>query len=233
MSEAKDKFFELLVPGIEAKGYTFKKSKGQFTLSNGEAICTIEFNWDGRGGITFLNHISGSISFTYLSKALETINKSGKYPIFKQGTSGGLFDKSIPQMYSKALIDLANNMAFKKMAVMIFEEKYPLNNIKQTVKRAEEIIVTEIIPSQQAMADERKILDFKIEALLKKLNEIDTHNIMWQVLIIKIMSKKLKLEEPQFIKDIKIFTNNTIDDLWNMQDYEFDKMEDRFNNLKL
>lgn len=232
MSEARDKFFELLAPIIEAKGYTFKKSKKNFIVQYGEAICTIDFNWDGRGGTTYLNHFSCSISFNYLSKALQIVNNLGKYPIFYKGTSGGFFDTSIPQMYSKALVELVNNMAFKKMSAMSFEEKYPLENIQRTVKKTAEIIIEELIPIHQSMADDKKILDYKIENLLIKLNKIDTQNMMWDILIIKIISKKLKIEEPQFIMDIKIFSNNTIDDLWNMQLFDFHTMEEKFNNLK-
>jgi hypothetical protein len=232
MSEARDKFYELLAPAIEAKGYVFKKSKKQFVLTNGEAICTINFSWDGRGGTTYLNHINGEISFIYLSKALITVNNLKGYPIFYKGTSGGHFDETIPQMYSKELFALTRDMAFKKMSAMSFEEKYPLVNIQRTVDRVKEIIETEIIPIHQEMSNEKKILNLKINNLLEKLNEIDTDIIMWDILIIKIMSKKMKLEEPKFIKDIKIFTNKSIDPSWNMQLFEFDKMEEKFNNLK-
>ena len=75
-------------------------------------------------------------------------------------------------------------------------------------------------------------MQFKIDQLLNRLNEIDTHNIMWDLLIIKIMSKKLNVLEPKFVTDINIFTNNSIDDLWNIQEYDFENMEAEFNNLK-
>ena len=55
---------------------------------------------------------------------------------------------------------------------------------------------------------------------------------MWDLLIIKIMSKKLNVLEPKFVTDINIFTNNSIDDLWNIQEYDFENMEAEFNNLK-
>jgi hypothetical protein len=232
MSEARDKFYELLAPHIEAKGYLYKKSKNQFVLTNGEAICTINFSWDGRGGTTYLNHINGEISFAYLAKALTAVTTLKGYPIFYKGTSGGHFDETIPQMYSKELFALTRDMAFKKMAAMSFEEKYPLVNIQRTVDKVKEIIFSEILPVHKEMAFEEKILNLKIERLLARLNELDTHNIMWDILIIKIMSKKMKIEEPQFVKDIKIFTNQSMDDLWNMQLYEFEKMEDKFNKLK-
>ena len=84
----------------------------------------------------------------------------------------------------------------------------------------------------KTLYSEQKLLDYIIENLLIRLNEIDTHNINWQLLIIKIICKKLKIDEPKFVSEINIFTNKSLDDLWNMQDFEFDKMEERFNNLK-
>lgn len=233
MSEVRDTFFELLVPSIEEKGYAFKNSKKNFVLEQGEIISTIDFNWDGRGGTTYLNHISGTIYLAYIHKALKSIlNYKQTYPIFSKFGNGGHFDKTIPQMYSQELVDLANNMAFKKMAAMTFEEKYPALKIQKTVNRALEIISNEIIPNNQSMNSEQKLLDFVTNNVEVKLNQIDTHNINWQLLIIKIMCKKMKIEEPKFVSDINIFTNKSIDDLWNMQEFEFDKMEERFKNLK-
>jgi hypothetical protein len=56
---------------------------------------------------------------------------------------------------------------------------------------------------------------------------------MWDVLKIKIMNKKLKLDEPQFIKDIPLFTNQSIDDLWNIQGYDFKIKEEKYKQLRL
>lgn len=233
MSEARDQFFELLAPKIEEKGYTFKKSKKNFILEEGNIISTIDFNWDGRGGTTYLNHVCGIIYIDYINKALKTIlNYKHHYPLFFTNGKGTIFDKRIPQMYSLELINLANDMAFKKMAAMPFEEKYPTKKIENCANRVTEIITTEVIPINESMNSEQKILDFKIESALAKLNEMDTHNTMYEILIIKIMCKKMKINEPQFITDINAFTNKSIDDLWNMQEFEFDKMEERFNNLK-
>ncbi len=234
MSEAREKFYELLIPKIEAEGYTFKKSKMSFVFEEGNIISSIDFNWDGRGGTTYLTNVSGALCISYVNKALKIVlNYKHPYPIFSKFGSGNHFDQTIPQMYSQQLIDLANNMAFKKMAAMTFEEKYPLERIQKAVNRVTEIIVNEVIPKNQSMNTEQKLLDFIIKNILERLNQIDTHNIMWEILIVKIICKKMKIDEPQFVSDINIFTNKSMDDLWNMQDFEFDKMEERFNNLKL
>ncbi len=232
MSQARDTFYELLSPKLESLGYVFNKSKFNFSKSLNNLNCSIEFSWDGRGGTTYLNHVGIKISCLYVAKSLKVLVNTKDYPFYWRLTSGGHFDDRIPQMYSQELMKLGNDMAFKKMAAMSFEEKYPLEKIKKTVTVVQEIITSEIVPCHNEMADEHKILQFKIDNLLTKLNDLDTHNIMWEILIIKIMSKKLNIAYPKFVSDITIFSNSTIDDLWNMQDYDFENMEAKFNNLK-
>ncbi len=232
MCQARDTFFEILCPNIEPFGYVYNKSKRYFSKPLNNLNCSIEFSWDGRGGTTYLNHVGTKISCLYVAKSIKLLLNVKDYPFYWRKTSGGHFDDRIPQMYSAELIKLGNDMAFKKMAAMSFEEKYPLEKIKKTVTVVQEIITSEVIPIHNEMADEYKILQFKIDALLEKLNDLDTHNIMWEILIIKIMSKKLNIPEPKFVSDITIFSNKTIDDLWNMQDYDFENMEAKFNQLK-
>ena len=232
MSQARDKFYELLSPKLESLGYVFNKSKFNFSKALNNLTCSIEFNWNGRGGTTYLNHVGTKISCVYVAKSIKLLLNVKDYPFYWRNTSGGHFDDRIPQMYSQELMKLGNDMAFKKMAAMSFEEKYPLEKIKKTVEVVQEIITSEVISSHNEMADEIKILQYKIDNLVAKLNDLDTHNIMWEILIIKIMSKKLNISEPTFASDITIFSNKTIDDLWNMQDYDFENMEAKFNQLK-
>ena len=232
MSQARDTFFEILCPKIESFGYVYNKSKCNFSKSLNNLNCSIEFSWDGRGGTTYLNHVGMKISCLYVAKSIKLLLNVKDYPFYWQSTIGGHFDDRIPQMYSMKLMKLGNDMAFKKMAAMSFEEKYPLEKIKKTVQVVQEIITSEIVTCHNEMADEYKIIQFKIDNLVAKLNDLDTHNIMWEILIIKIMSKKLNIPEPTFVSDINIFTNKSIDDLWNMQDYDFENMEAKFNQLK-
>lgn len=232
MSEARDKFFEILSPAINRSGFVFKKSKMNFVLQEGEIISNIDFNWDGRGGLTYLNHILGAIYISYINKTFKILlNYKHPYPMFTTFGKGQHFDDRIPQMYSPELLNLANNMAFKNMAALTFEEKYPMDNIRKSVNSALKIITGEIIPELSTKKLEQQLLDFRINKLTEKLNLIETHNIMWEVLIVKIMCKKMKLIEPKFVTDIQIFTNKSIDDLWNMQDYDFENMEAKFNQL--
>ena len=76
MSEAKDIFYQLLTPEVEKLGYIFKKSKTQYVKSVGDLDYFIDFSWDGRGGVTFLNHVSGGISAPYIKKASKSCYKA-------------------------------------------------------------------------------------------------------------------------------------------------------------
>ena len=42
------------------------------------------------------------------------------------------------------------------------------------------------------------------------------------------MCKKLKINEPPLIKEIDLFTKDSIDSHWNMQLIEFETLENRF-----
>jgi hypothetical protein len=232
MSEVRDLFFELLRPKVEALGYTFKKSKKHFELVQGDLQLRIDFSWDGRGGTTYLNHVTGNIWLIYVNKAIKQLFNYGVYPIFWQLQNSEYFDSSIPQMYSKQLMLLANIMDFKKMAAMTFEEKYPLEKIKKTVDRAYEIILNELIPKNFFMADEEKLLKHRIQISKAKFDNLDFHNSLFELMVVKIMCKKMNVNEPKWVSDIKVFTNKSIDEQWNMQDFDFDKMEEKFNNLK-
>ena len=143
----------------------------------------------------------------------------------------GIFDKRIPPMYSKELLDLANDMAFKKMSAMPFEQKYPMSRIEKSVVVVTQIILYEVVPYHKSIVSEAQILTEKLDFIKARLAENDTHNLMNSVLIVKMMHKKRGLPEPDFLKNIDVFTKNSVDDLWNMQDHAFDQMEEQFNNL--
>ena len=233
MSQAKDIFFEILKPEIEKLGYKFKKSNSKFIKSIGDLSYQIDFNWDGRGGTTCLNYVSGSISLPFLKKASKQFLA---YELdiwhFYRG-SFTIYDETIPTMYSKELLDLANNMAFKKMSEMPFETKYPINRIENSANVVKKIILTEIIPYHQSVTSIEQILNQNIETVQNRLKENDTHNLIGTIFVIKLICKKLKISEPDFIKPIDIYSNKSIDDLWNIQQHEFEKIESRFNDLKL
>ena len=69
MSQARDKFYELLCEQIADEGYEFKKSKGDFLKIKNDLNYTIQFSWDGRGGTTFLNGLTGIVEIPKIGKA--------------------------------------------------------------------------------------------------------------------------------------------------------------------
>jgi hypothetical protein len=228
MSQARDIFFDLLSPDMVKLGYAFKKSKYKFVKTEGDLELEIVFNWDGRGGVTLLNTVLGYVSMPYIKKSSKQFLAYELDLWYISPSKACTYDKRIPPMYSKALLDLANNMAFKQMSLMPFEEKYPAVRIQNTVNAVKTIIQNEILPFHQSISMEQ-ILNAKIDIIKNRLQQNDTHNLLGEVTVVKLMCKKMGIAEPDFIKDINIFTNQSIDDAWNMQHHDFDNMEARFN----
>jgi hypothetical protein len=233
MSQASDIFYDLLKPEIVNLGFQYKKGKkNAFEKKVDELTLSIYFSWDGRGGTTFLNFVSGCISVPYVKKASAKFT-SLEYSADIWPTSNLCpVDLKIPQMYSKELIQLANNMAFKKMSALPFEEKYPMVKITNTVAFAKKQIVENIIPFHALYSTDDQILNHYIQLAKDQFNKKDFYNLFYYVIPIKVISKKLKIVEPDFVQNINIFTNKSIDELWNIQDHDFDNMEANFNALK-
>ena len=233
MSQAKNVFFELLTPAIEELGYKFKKGKSNFVKSIGDLDYQINFNWDGRGGTTYLNYTSGDITMPCIKKASKQFLAHELDIWFHYRSEFGICDKRIPPMYSKELLDLANDMSFKKMSVMPFEKKYPMVRIENSARIVKDIIINEIIPYHKSVTSVEQILDEVIKKVQNKLQNDDTHNLIREIFVIKLICKRLKMSEPDFIQPIDIYSNQTKDVSWNMQQHEFDKIAERFNSLKI
>jgi hypothetical protein len=149
MSEVRDKFYELFVPKMEAKGFAFKKSTSNFIKIEGDLQHTIHFKWDGRGGVSIIDGID-----YFVSKP--TIGKSSKRPFDNHDFDRypiktiPLIDENgkliIPVMYTQAVLDLANNMNFRALAKIPFEEKYPIVRIQNCVNRVETLLNDNAFP---------------------------------------------------------------------------------------
>lgn len=233
MSEARNKFYELLCKEIANEGYQFKKSKGDFEKNESDLIKIIQFSWDGRGGTTYLNGLTGVVAVPEIAKASKSI-LAYELPmmVIQQRTNESKIYK-LTQMYSNKLVELANGMKFKEMAAMPFEEKYPLEKIQATVAVVTDIIKNETIPFLNSYNNLNQILEYYIHHAEQQYKIKDFHNIGYWVFPIKLMCKKLKKAEPNFIKNINLFTNQSIDDLWNMQYHDFQNLEYKFNQLNL
>lgn len=232
MSQASELFYEYLIPQVESQGYVFKKSKKCFEKQYEELLYSILFSWDGRGGLTFLNGVNGTVSLPYVHKASKKILAYALDASMGQDKVYCTFDRRIPPMYSKQLLDLANKSDLKGMAQMAFEDKYPIERIEKSASIVLNQILTEIIPFHQTITSETQIYNHYISIAKDRYAKKDFHNLINLIIVIKIMCKKQNIPEPLWIQEILVFSNNTIDDLWNMQFHKFSEMESQFNHLK-
>ncbi|MBK7506435.1 MAG: hypothetical protein IPN93_01490 [Bacteroidetes bacterium] len=232
MSQAKDIFFELITPKMEEFGFQFKKSKSCFEKTKGDLFFSIMFSWDGRGGTTYLNNVSSKVHIPKILKAARALTNIGfEACIWQENpiTSNNF----IPQMYSKKLIELANLMRFKEMSAMPFEEKYPIEKIRNTANIALKIVIDDLLPLQSIINNENDILDWYLMKAKEQLERNELNNISYYAFPIKLMCKKLKINEPPLIKEIDLFTKDSIDSHWNMQLIEFETLENRFSKYKM
>ncbi|MBK9634982.1 MAG: hypothetical protein IPO64_10850 [Bacteroidetes bacterium] len=232
MSQAKDIFFELITPKMEEFGFQFKKSKSCFEKTKGDLFFSIMFSWDGRGGTTYLNNVSSKVHIPKILKAARALTNIGfEACIWQENpiTSNNF----IPQMYSKKLIELANLMRFKEMSAMPFEEKYPIEKIRNTANIALKIVIDDLLPLQSIINNENDILDWYLMKAKEQLERNEINNISYYAFPIKLMCKKLKINEPPLIKEIDLFTKDSIDSHWNMQLIEFETLENRFSKYKM
>lgn len=232
MSQAKDIFFELITPKMEEFGFQFKKSKSCFEKTKGDLFFSIMFSWDGRGGTTYLNNVSSKVHIPKILKAARALTNIGfEACIWQENpiTSNNF----IPQMYSKKLIELANLMRFKEMSAMPFEEKYPIEKIRNTANIALKIVIDDLLPLQSIINNENDILDWYLMKAKEQLERNELNNISYYAFPIKLMCKKLKINEPPLINEIDLFTKDSIDSHWNMQLIEFETLENRFSKYKM
>ncbi len=230
MSQQKDIFFQLFTPTLERLGYVFKKSKGHFIKTIGDLDYLINFSWDGRGGATHLDSVSGQISMPSIKKASKKI--IGREWDIWYWINYKHHDDRIPRMYSDEMAILFRDVNLRKMAEMPFEQKYPFEKIEKMADVAERIITNEIIPELDKITSAHQILAIKIEAIKNRIAQNDLHNFLYLVFTVKLLCKKLNLEVPDFIKEINLSSNQTVDSQWNMQDYDFEGIEEKILNYK-
>lgn len=224
MSQAKDILFSILTPKVEAFGYRFVKAKNGYSKRENDIWYKITSSWDGRGGISCINHFSGEVSLAYVEKITKSMFDI-PYNFRILEPSFFYFDENIPQMFSKKMLETSS---LKTMSKIPFDEKYPMARIKNTADYIERKILQEIIPFHQTWQSEGQIL----EALLKNIGERYAEGayfgLIQDVAVAKIILKKMKIEEPDFIRAIEIFSKQTEDESWNMQEFDVQKSKKMF-----
>ncbi len=176
MSEAKEQFYEILVPKIELFGFEFKKSKTSFVKTENGLEYQIHFQWDGRGGITMLDSVYVYVNDLAIQQTIKKQKQTKRNGLPHLMSGWGYRDANkveIPVMYSKATLDLANNMNFKGLSQMPQDDKYPPDRILHSAKFVEDLIIKQVLPFFDAFKNKANIYDY----LRKKAeNEPDTIN---------------------------------------------------------
>jgi hypothetical protein len=196
MSEAKNKFYEILVPKIEAFGFEYKKSKTTFTKIENGIEYQISFHWDGRGGTTMMNAIGASVIDIAIQ---QTMTKRKKEPGFPHVVSNWGYcatnSGQIPVMYSRALLELANNMNFKAMSKMPQDDKYPPERILNSAKFVEDLIVNQVFPFFKKYKNTSDIYEYWRERIEKDPDSVHFNDYIKEML--KEFSLKSGLPEMQ------------------------------------
>ncbi len=172
MSAAKDKFYELLVPKIVILGFQYKSSKSIFVKIENGLEYKISFRWDGRGGVTILDSVEVFISDIEIQKGLKKRTGYTAAPPIYMGWGHCSNNVSIPVMYSKKTLDLANNMNFKDLSQLNQEEKYPPERILNSANFVEQLILNNAIPFIEKFKNSSDIYNFLVEKI-KNITNID------------------------------------------------------------
>lgn len=174
MSEVKDKFYEILVPKIEIYGFEYKKSKTAFAKIENGLEYQINFRWDGRGGTTMMDAVEVYVSDVAIQQAIKKRTKRNGLPHVMSGWGYiAANNVKIPVMYSRAALDLANNMNFKGLSQMPQDDKYPPERILNSTKFVEDLIVNHVFPFFEKFKNSADIYNY----LLKQVDsETDVTN---------------------------------------------------------
>jgi hypothetical protein len=223
MSEVKNDLMAILVPFFEKEGFKYRKSKNEFIKIENEISHKIAFQFDGRGGLSMVNNIYYSISVPEVQKAFKKITA---YPYLIDILGGSINywhnypDKklTIPVMYSQEALDVANTMNMKALAAIPYEEKYPRARIENCAKKITELYAQIIIPFFEKYTTLEQFYNLFLNENPKKgepnpLNldtEYPEEYNKFNMLFIKLLSKKMNLEEPKIIEKFPNFIQELI-----------------------
>jgi hypothetical protein len=162
----------------------------------------VHLKWDGRGGVSIID----AIVFWIENDAVEKVFR--QLMTFKnhQGhrcEAIGLVDKNgqlqIPTMYTKAILDLANNMNFKALAALPFEEKYPIERINNCVATVEKYFINAISPFFEAHKMPVVTYEYLYKTIETAKNVEDI--LVFQIVLLKLYAQKLGLPLPAKLQD--------------------------------
>lgn len=216
MSEIKDKFYELLRPSLEAKGFEFKRSKEQFIKIENDVHQRLQFRWDGRGGASHLDEIIAIIYSIPVAKAYSKITglkgdghnwhllngENSTYFVDNQGDiptiiNGQITDWThtkmyyqIPPMLSPVAQQFFGDMNLRGMKTITFEEKYPIEKIKNCVDKVVKLLDKKLLNFFIEYNLEEKILNSLLNSC-KATIEDNHENRFHYSFLAKLYAKKL------------------------------------------
>jgi hypothetical protein len=201
MSEAKNKFYQHLVPRVTALGFSFKKSKNSFERIVNDIQQVVVLRWDGRGGTTVLDLLEIHIKSISINKAVKEYN-----PVFAGmphcydafGYIGPNYVK-IPVMYSKKTLDLANDMNLATLAKLPFEEKYPSKSIQASADFVFNLFTEKTIPSLNVNYSETEIYEKLLQKTKTEIQRNEASAI--HIFLLYLYAKKLQIALPDTVKN--------------------------------
>jgi hypothetical protein len=222
MSQAKTDLIAILIPFFEKEGYKFGKSKNEFTKIENEIAYQFSLSFDGRGGLTMVNNIHFSTKVVDIEKAMKKI-MNYPHPIWFFGKGINYWEDmskplTIPTMHSQKALDVANTMNMKALAAIPYEEKYPKARIENCAKKMTELYSERIIPFFDEFKNFQSIYDLFLNENPQK-GEYNLLNLdpkypemynKFNLLFIKLLSKKMKVEEPKIVKRFPNFIQDLI-----------------------
>ncbi len=222
MSEVKTDLMAILVPFFEKEGFKYGKSKNEFTKVENEISYQFLIRFDGRGGLSMVTAIEMFAKVADVEKAMKKIMN---YPHPIGIVYGGIrywedMDKplTIPTMHSQKALDIANTMNMKALAAIPYEEKYPKVRIENCAKKITELYAQRILQFFEKYTTLEQFYNLFLNENPKNGEpnplSLDSGNSegynRFNLLFIKLLSKKMNLKEPEITKKFPNFIQELI-----------------------
>jgi hypothetical protein len=244
MSEVKTDLMAILVPFFEKEGFKYGKSKNEFTKVENEIAYQFLFRFDGRGGLSMVTAIEMFAKVADIEKAMKKIMN---YPHPIVIVYDGIrywedMDKTpiIPTMHSQKALDVANTMNMKALAAIPYEEKYPKARIENCAKRITELYADRILPFFQKYTTLEQFYNLFLNENPQKGEpnplSLDSENSegynKFNMLFIKLLSKKMNLKEPKIVKKFPNFIQELIASNIHLENRNSEELKNEIENYQ-
>ena len=244
MSEVKIHLMAILVPFFEKEGYKFSKSKNEFIKIENEIVYQFCLRFDSRGGLSMVTAIEMFVKVADVEKAMKKImNYPHQIGIIHDGIrywEDMSKPLTIPTMHSQKGIDVANTMNMKALAAIPYEEKYPKIRIENCAKKITQLYAERIIPFFEKHQTLEQFYNLFLKENLQKgnpnpLNVDNEYPEMYNkfnLLFIKLLSKKMNLEEPNIVKRFPNFIQELIGSNIYLENANQEELKNKIENYQ-